>query len=291
MTSIKAQKPFKTYLGGKEASGVYQTIINNIPKHKTLIIPFLGNCAIYRNIKAADTTILIDKDPSVIQAWCTNFKNEVGSSSSKFICGDAISYLQKYREDADHTFIYADPPYLIETRSSKNSKYAYDFTEKDHVSLLKVLLQMNCKIAISTYPNKLYYRMLFGWKCISYKSKTRSGQRTELLYMNYDINELELHDYSYLGKNFRERERIKKKIDRHSARLMMLNRMESLAILERLSLVRNTINGDQVPIIIKNDVSGSILINNDACSSNSLNCASKVQPIQTLFPESRFNVT
>lgn len=244
------EKPFKTYLGGKESSGVYQTIINNIPKHKTLIIPFLGNCAVFRHIAAAANTILIDADPRVTEAWCTNIKNDVESCSSiNIINGDAISYLHKYRVNLG-TFIYCDPPYPLETRSSKNTKYLFDFTNNDHSSLLLTLLQLDCKIAISTYPNELYKRMLWGWNCLEFKSQCRSGQRVELLYMNYDISKLELHDYSHLGKNFRERERIKKKILRHSSRLMMLDRFEALAIMEQLTKDLITIQAQPSKIMI-----------------------------------------
>lgn len=170
MKSSKIQKPYKTYFGGKESSGVYQTIINNIPKHKTLIIPFLGNCAIYRNIKASDNTILIDADPRVIESWCNTKKND-GSSSSIFIRDDAISFLSNLQNwcDDQETFIYVDPPYLINTRTSKSSKYKFDLTENDHITLLTMLLQLNSRIAISTYPNELYYKMLFGWYCLPYK--------------------------------------------------------------------------------------------------------------------------
>jgi 16S rRNA G966 N2-methylase RsmD len=250
------QKPFKSYLGGKESSGVYQTIINHIPKHKTLIIPFLGNCAVFRNIASADNTILIDADPRVIKAWAGIITKE-DRSGIITINDDAISHLQKCRYDQDTTVIYADPPYPISTRSSRNTKYEYDLTDKDHTALLMMLLQMKCKILISTYENELYKKMLSTWKLIKYKSQTRSGSRTELLYMNFDINDFELHDYSYLGNNFRQRERIKKKIKRHSDRLLRLPKFEALAIMKQLSRDLNIIN----------DVPARNSINDDVISS------------------------
>lgn len=237
------QKPFKTYLGGKESSGVYQTIINHIPKHKTLIIPFLGNCAITRYIKRSDNTILIDADPRVIKKWCTIFTNDVpdqhniiddSCSSITLINDDSISYLQKCSCDQE-TVIYADPPYLKYTRTSRSTKYEYDLTFDDHTSLLTVLRSMDCNILISCYDNDLYKTTLFGWNKTNFKSQTRSGSRIETLYYNFNLNDIELHDYSYLGKNFRERERIKKKINRHYARLKQLPRFEALAIMNKLT--------------------------------------------------------
>ncbi|HES59160.1 MAG TPA: DNA adenine methylase [Caldithrix sp.] len=233
-------KPYKTYFGGKEGAGVYQTIINHIPKHKTLIIPFLGNCAIFRKIASADNTILIDKDPEVIKNWCTIIKN-YDRSGITLINDDSISYLQKCRVGPE-TVIYADPPYPLNVRNSCH-QYNFDFTDKDHVKLLKTLLQLDCKILISTYQNDLYSKMLWGWNKTMYPGRTRQGIRYELLYYNFNLNDIELHDYSYLGKNFRERERIKKKIHRYSSKLKRLQRFESLAIINKLSR----------DLIIKND--------------------------------------
>jgi hypothetical protein len=189
----------------------------------------------------------------VIRSWATIIKDD--DSGSILINDDAISYLQKYRVDPDHTVIYADPPYPIGTRSSSNSKYEYDFRNEDHTSLLLTLLQMDCKILISTYPNNLYKMMLHGWNCTKFKSQTRSGSRIELLYYNFDLNEIELHDYRYLGNNFRQRERIKNKIKRHVSRLKRLDRFESLAIIDSI------ISADT----IKNNVTVHNIINNVIC--------------------------
>ena len=48
--------------------------------------------------------------------------------------------------------------------------------------------------------------------------------------MNYP-EPFELHDYSYLGDNFRERERIKRKKDRWVLRLEQMPTLERFAIL------------------------------------------------------------
>jgi hypothetical protein len=60
---------------------------------------------------------------------------------------------------------------------------------------------------------------------------TRGGTlATEYLWMNYPEPD-SLHDYSYLGDNYRERERIKRKKTRWVNRLKKLDRLERKAIL------------------------------------------------------------
>ncbi len=53
---------------------------------------------------------------------------------------------------------------------------------------------------------------------------------TEYLWMNYDAPD-RLHDYRYLGDDFRERERIKRKKQRWVARLERMDGLERKAIL------------------------------------------------------------
>src|SRR5919198_2325026 len=62
-----------TYPGGKNAPGVYQTIINHMPPHEVYIEPFLGSGAILRLKRPARVNIGIDADPQAIAKWqaCT----------------------------------------------------------------------------------------------------------------------------------------------------------------------------------------------------------------------------
>jgi len=49
---------------------------------------------------------------------------------------------------------------------------------------------------------------------------------------------LELHDYQYLGENFRERERIKRKTNRWRNRLETMDTLERHAIMNAISQLR-----------------------------------------------------
>jgi hypothetical protein len=59
---------------------------------------------------------------------------------------------------------------------------------------------------------------------------THGGPRTEWLWCNFS-EPIALHDYRYLGTGFRERERIKRKKQRWTARLHSLPMLERQALL------------------------------------------------------------
>ncbi len=58
-----------SYPGGKSGAGIYQRLINLIPRHGILVVPFAGHCGVVRNIRPAEHTIVIDRDPAVCQWW------------------------------------------------------------------------------------------------------------------------------------------------------------------------------------------------------------------------------
>ena len=83
---------------------------------------------------------------------------------------------------------------------------------------------MPCLVAISTYDNPLYSHPLATWRKISFPSTTRgNASATETLYMNYpEPAPLDLHDTRFVGANFRQREKSKRRIatlERKIARL------------------------------------------------------------------------
>lgn len=212
-------KAFDTYYGGKNSNGTYQAIINEIPPHEILIIPFLGNCAITRLIKPAAATYLNDIDPMVYHRW---EKLHLPESYHLFNL-DYNEFLQDLKDKINYdsgVLIYCDPPYLKSTRRSARDVYNYEISRDEHKKLLKLLLSMRAAhIVISAIPNDLYDQALVNWRKVLYKNKTRRGMVTECLYCNYDIHQGQLHDYSYLGNDFTDRQRIKRKINRLFKRL------------------------------------------------------------------------
>lgn len=85
----------------------------------------------------------------------------------------------------ENTFIYIDPPYMKDTRKKKN-QYNHEMTDEQHMKLLQIVKESDCKIMISAYENELYSEYLKGWRT-EYKNTTSecSRKRTEVIYMNY----------------------------------------------------------------------------------------------------------
>lgn len=211
------------YPGGKGASGVYQRLINQIPPHRVYIEPYLGGGALMRYKRPAEINIGVDINSSVVDAW-------EGVTGVQIVCQDALHYLSKYPFRGDE-FIYADPPYLPSTRRSNRAIYKNEYTDEQHARLLQILVSLPCNIMISGYWSELYADHLNKWRHLSFETRIRSGQTaTEILWMNYSRPD-KLHDYNYLGDSFRERERIRRRIERWK------NRLETLPAIERNALI------------------------------------------------------
>lgn len=95
----------------------------------------------------------------------------------------ALDLIRRYNHD--NVLIYADPPYLLETRGGK--QYRHEMTEQDHLELLEALKQHKGSVILSGYPSEMYDRELRGWSVIHRKSYNQnSEQRTEVLWCNFE---------------------------------------------------------------------------------------------------------
>ena len=222
-----------SYPGGKGASGVVQTIINQQPPHRVYIEPFLGSGAVMRAKRPAAVNIGLDEDAGLIVNCSEGPRPEVTLETA-----DALLWLRSHTVTAD-TLIYADPPYPLISRATSRRIYKYEFTEAQHHELLRILQHLPCMVQISTYPNSLYADLLSEWRLLSFKATTRGGLKTEHLYMNYPPPAA-LHDYRFLGADFRQRERIQRKTARWTARIARLPELERLAL---MSAMAETLSG------------------------------------------------
>lgn len=94
----------------------------------------------------------------------------------------ALELIKKF--NFDNVLIYADPPYLLETRGGK--QYRHEMSEQDHVDLLAALCDHKGYVILSGYPSELYDRELRGWQKITKKSYNQnSDPRTEVLWCNF----------------------------------------------------------------------------------------------------------
>lgn len=87
-------------------------------------------------------------------------------------CRPAIEVIKKYNRPG--VLIYADPPYLINTRNRK--QYKHEMTEQqEHIDLLNVLNQHQGSVILSGYNNELYNEMLSDWEKDSIQSNAQGG--------------------------------------------------------------------------------------------------------------------
>ncbi len=229
-----------TYPGGKSGAGVYQTIINQIPPHEVYIEPFVGGGGVFRNIRRARSSIVIDSEPSAIAPYQKEFRFSAPAVIA--VHGDGLRYLERHKWTG-REFVYADPPYLKQARKSQRDLYIHEWDTADHVRFLKLALELPCSIAISGYNSRLYMDALHDWRFITFTAQTRRGPATEYLWMNYPEPSA-LHDCQYLGSDFRERERIKRKAARWAANFEAMPALERQAILSAmLSSSRSCIAG------------------------------------------------
>ena len=94
------------------------------------------------------------------------------------------------REDTAGTLFYCDPPYLHETRISKDA-YSYEMNEQEHRDLLALLLECKGKVMLSGYPSELYDSMLQSWTRHTFDLPNNAAggdvkrRMTEVLWCNF----------------------------------------------------------------------------------------------------------
>ena len=104
--------------------------------------------------------------------------------------------------------VYSDPPYLKGTRTSRR-RYRYDYEEADHIEWLELLKALPCPVMVSGYPSALYDECLARWRRVQWQVMNQGGVRTECVWFNFVPDRV--HWARYAGKNFTDRQRIKRK--------------------------------------------------------------------------------
>jgi DNA adenine methylase len=215
-----------SYFGSKATSGLCQPIIALMPPHDTYIESHLGGGAIMKRKLPALRNIGIDLNPRVLANFACDYAVEL-------IHGCAHRFLAEY-EYQGRELIYCDPPYLLQTRSS-GRKYRFDYREQDHIELLELLKGLPCNVLLSGYPSRLYEDLLGGWNSLELQVMNQAGVRTEKLWLNFTPDRV--HWASFAGKNFTDRQRIKRKAHNWGKRYQALPRAERVAVLAAMMAV------------------------------------------------------
>jgi hypothetical protein len=162
----------------------------------------------------------------------------VGTAGVEFVNRDGIGWLERCDLSAS-AVVYCDPPYVMSSRRQHRPLYRYELTDADHVRFLRAVRRLRCRVLISGYDCELYRLPLSSWRVVRYRVQTRGGSSAvESLWMNYPEPD-ELHDYRYLGNDYRERERIKRLQARWIVRLSRMTTLERHALVSSLRAVRS----------------------------------------------------
>ena len=176
-----------------------------------------------RHKRLAKTNIGIDLDERVIAAW-----QQFGTIDVALLRMDACDFLSSYTFTGSE-LVYCDPPYLTETRR-RHKIYRHEYSIEDHEKLLDLLICLPCQVIISGYENPMYRERLSGWHSRSFSAVMRQGKATETVWFNYPPP-VQLHDERYMGSNYREREKIKRRMTNLKRKITEMNAHERQAFM------------------------------------------------------------
>jgi hypothetical protein len=197
-----------------------------MPPHDIYIETHLGGGAIMQRKPPALHNIGIDLNARELAAFECDYPVER-------VHGCAHRYLADFDYQGSE-LVYCDPPYLQRTRTSER-RYRYDYSESDHIELLTLLKSLPCQVILSGYPSTLYDDLLDGWRTLELQVMNQAGVRTEKLWFNFTPDRV--HWASYAGKNFTDRQRVKRKAANWGKRYEALPRAERVAVLAAMMAV------------------------------------------------------
>lgn len=233
------------FVGSKGGAGIAQWLISLMPAHRVYLEGCLGRGVIYNTKLPALENILIELDGATL----TRFEQrlfESGTTSHYWptcINGDCVAIVPTLNLPAD-ALCYFDPPYPGDVRiDAGRAYYASDkrpggtLTLEWHEAFLTMLQALPCMVMVSGYECELYSKLLDGWRT-SYKwTVNRAGAKVkEFVWLNFQEPAL-LHDPRFVGGNYTDRQRVKRKMERWKKNFLALPPDERWAMYETLSSV------------------------------------------------------
>lgn len=202
------------YTGNKHIPGVYQKIINEIPKHDYYLEAFAGSGAIGKLLPVHTVKHFNDLNKEALDSITVS----PGSKVIKTLL-NVMDLLQLFERSGTETFMFFDPPYLHSTRNS-NKLYEWEMTESDHIQFISAVKKLKCNWMIIHPVCDLYEDEFpsdysingMSWRSIQIKIRYNTKTSIEKLYMNYPEQLLQTN--KYLGKDCWDRQRIKRKAQR-----------------------------------------------------------------------------
>ena len=208
------------WYGSKATTGLCQAIVALAPPHRVYIETHLGGGAILQRKPPALRSIGIDRNARAIRTFrCEHEVELVHGCCHRFLAGFPF---------VGDELVYSDPPYLVSTRKSPR-RYRFDYTDADHVDLLGILQSLPCSVMISGYPSRLYDERLADWHSVAVQVMNQAGVVTEKVWCNFTPGRP--HWHTAAGRNFTDRQRIKRKAASWARRYRAMPPGERLAVL------------------------------------------------------------
>lgn len=99
---------------------------------------------------------------------------------------DAMECMRQH--DSDQTLHYADPPYVMSTRSDGHGDYSHEMSDEDHKTLAAALLELKGMVIVSGYRSDLYDSLYSGWRRIDRAAHADgAAKRIESLWLSPNI--------------------------------------------------------------------------------------------------------
>ena len=201
-----------SYFGGKGAPATVRRIINALPAHHVYIEPFLGSGRVLRHKRPAPGgSFGFETDPALCATWhtCAPVDVHIVNTDALTSLEPLILALMEAGCPPEQIVTYCDPPYLMHTRRSSNLVYHREWCAEDHVKFLLLARRLPGRVLISHLPCAEYATALADWHTFTFLNSTRHGLQTEQVWCNFTPGP-ELHEYTFIGRDFRERERFKR---------------------------------------------------------------------------------
>lgn len=97
----------------------------------------------------------------------------------------AVEVIRRFR--SPEVLVYADPPYVLQTRKQRMYRVEMD-TDAGHMALLEALKDHPGPVMLSGYDNELYNDLLLGWDKLQTTSQCEmGGKRVETLWVNFEV--------------------------------------------------------------------------------------------------------
>lgn len=214
------------WYGSKGVTGLSQAIVSAMPAHDLFIESHLGGGAIMKRKPPAQRSIGIDLNRRSIDSFRCDYPVELHH-------GCAHRFLSGF-DFQGRELVYCDPPYVQSTRRSER-RYRFDYTDDDHVALLGILKSLPCQVMVSGYPSALYDAHLDGWRSLEVQVNNQACVVTEKLWFNFAPDRP--HWHTGAGRNFTDRQRIKRHAASWARRYRKMPPGERLAVLAAVMAV------------------------------------------------------